>query len=99
VAHRIDVSGEAELDLRSFRTVEQRRVRAALPQYLAQEPAAPSNARKPLDPNPLGVTWELRLGPLRVFYDVDEAAQVVRVERVGCKRGNDLYVCGTDGST
>jgi hypothetical protein len=82
----------SEVDLRALRTVEQRRVRAALPQYLAREPGAPCNARKQLDPNPLGVTWELRLGPLRVFYDVDEAAQVLRVERAGYKRGSDLCV-------
>jgi hypothetical protein len=67
VAYRIEVSGEADLDLRSLRVVEQRRVRAALTQYLALEPGAASNARKVLDQNPLDVTWELRLGPLRVF--------------------------------
>ncbi|HEV8637812.1 MAG TPA: hypothetical protein VG370_26640 [Chloroflexota bacterium] len=94
MAYRIEVSGEAEVDLRSLRATEQRRVRAALPQYLTNEITAPSNARKALASNPFGVAWELRLGPLRAFYDVDDAAQVVRVERVGYKRGNDLYVRG-----
>src|SRR5262245_13510486 len=81
-AYRIDMSRGAEQDLRSLRVVEQRRVRAALPQYLAKEPAAESNARKRLAANPFGVAWELRLGSLRAFYDVDEPLQVVRVERI-----------------
>jgi mRNA-degrading endonuclease RelE of RelBE toxin-antitoxin system len=94
VAYRVDVSVEAELDLRFLRASEQSRIRVALPQYLAFEPSVPSNARKALDPNPLGVGWELRLGSLRAFYDVDDGDEVVRVERIGYKRGNDLYVRG-----
>jgi mRNA-degrading endonuclease RelE of RelBE toxin-antitoxin system len=94
VPYRIDMSVEAELDLRSLRVTEQRRIRVALTQYLAHEPTLASNARKALDPNRLNLAWELRLGPLRVFYDIDDEAKIVRVERVGYKRGNDLYVRG-----
>jgi mRNA-degrading endonuclease RelE of RelBE toxin-antitoxin system len=94
VSYRIDVSVEAELDLRSLRATEQRRIRVALTRYLTHEPTLASNARKALDPNRLNLAWELRLGPLRVFYDVDDVAKFVRVERVGYKRGNELYVRG-----
>jgi mRNA-degrading endonuclease RelE of RelBE toxin-antitoxin system len=94
VPYRIYVSVEAELDLRYLRVTEQRRIRVALAQHLAHEPTLVSNARKRLDPNPLNLVWELRLGPLRVFYEVDDAAQLVRVERVDYKRGNDRYVRG-----
>jgi mRNA-degrading endonuclease RelE of RelBE toxin-antitoxin system len=94
VAYHIEVSPEADLDLRSLRRSDETTARRSLPRYLASEPARPSSARKRLDPNPLGVAWELRLGDLRVFYDIDEQAQVVRVVNAGRKTGNDLYIRG-----
>jgi hypothetical protein len=32
----------------------------------------------------------------RVFYDIDEAGAVVRIEAVGSKQGNTLYVHGEE---
>jgi hypothetical protein len=67
----------------------------AVLQYLADEPDAPSGARKRLDPNPLGTAWELRLGDLRVFYAVEQAlAPLVRVERVGRKVRERVVIRG-----
>jgi mRNA-degrading endonuclease RelE of RelBE toxin-antitoxin system len=94
VPYRIEVTTEAELDLRSLRKNEQQRVRAALPPYLAGEPAAPSQARKPLDPNPFGAGWQLRLGDLRVLYAIDEPAATVWVLRVGRKVRERIYPRG-----
>jgi hypothetical protein len=88
------VSSAAEADLDHLSRRDETILRSALPRFLSQDPAVPSNARKALDPNPLGVAWELRVGPMRAFYDVDVAAQTVRIERVGIKRGNELYVRG-----
>ena len=45
-----------------------------------------------MDPNPLGATWELRLDDVRVFYDIEEAAQSVRVLRVGRKVRETVYL-------
>jgi mRNA-degrading endonuclease RelE of RelBE toxin-antitoxin system len=99
VPYRIEVSPNAELDMQSLRKREQQTVRPALPQYLAHEPGARSTKRRPLDPNPFGAPWELRLGDLRVLYAIDEPAQVVRVLRVGRKEGNRLYLRGVPVET
>ena len=97
--YAITYARDAELDLRSLRKNEQQRVRALVPSHLAHEPAAPSHARKPLDPNPYGAGWELRLGNLRVLYAIDDPAQSIRVLRVGWKDGNRLYLRGVPVET
>jgi len=46
-------------------------------------------------PNPLA-SWELRIGNLRVYYDVTEEPQTVAVVAVGIKRGNLLFIGGEE---
>ena len=92
--YRIELSAEAEADLRALPRTQEVTARRAVERFLAHEPAAPSNARRPMAPNPLGAPWHLRLGALRVYYDIEEAAAVVRVVRVGVKPGNVLYLRG-----
>ncbi len=69
-------------------------VRASIPRYLAHEPTAPSNKRKELARNLLGAAWELRLGELRVYYDVDVVSQRVRVLRIGRKLRERVFIRG-----
>ena len=92
--YRIDILPAADADLASLPRAQEVTLRRALARFLLHDPSVPSGARKPLVPNPLGVSWELRVGPLRAFYDVDAALGVVRVVRAGYKRGNDLYIRG-----
>jgi hypothetical protein len=40
--------------------------------------------------------WELRLNKIRVFYDVFEQVQIVKVEAVGRKEGNKLFLRGKE---
>jgi mRNA-degrading endonuclease RelE of RelBE toxin-antitoxin system len=40
--------------------------------------------------------WELRIGIFRVFYDVDEENDLVKIEAVGYKQGNTLFVHGEE---
>jgi hypothetical protein len=43
----------------------------------------------------LVASWELRLGDLRVFYEVaDDDAATVRILAVGLKRGNTVWIGG-----
>jgi hypothetical protein len=95
VAYRVRLLTSAEEDLRYMerhgRKAQATTVRRALDRFLRDQPDEPSLARKPLDPNPFGVDWELRLRTLRAFYDVDRDAQEVRVVRAGYKEGNDLH--------
>ena len=42
----------------------------AVEERLGHEPAVETRNRKPIRPNPLA-PWELRIGNLRVYYDVE----------------------------
>ena len=66
----------------------------AIEKQLTHEPLRETKKRKPLRPNPIA-PWELRIGNLRVFYDVTtEEANVVKILAVGYKEGNTLYISG-----
>ena len=40
--------------------------------------------------------WELRLGQLRVYFDIDEPARIVTVRAVGLKRRNRVFIGGKE---
>ena len=72
----------------------------AIREQLTHEPLVETRRRKPLRPNPLA-PWELRVGPLRAFYDVrppdpkrEALADVVYVLAVGKKERNVLRIAG-----
>lgn|SRR5512134_309905 len=67
----------------------------AVEQQLSHEPMVETRNRKPLRPNPLA-PWELRVGDLRVFYEVATGENEVRVLAVGQKRGNTVWVGGKE---
>jgi mRNA-degrading endonuclease RelE of RelBE toxin-antitoxin system len=59
----------------------------SIEQQLVHEPLTETRNRKPLRPNPIA-PWELRVGNLRVFYDVvAEEPNIVRVLAIGEKKG------------
>jgi hypothetical protein len=50
--------------------------------------------RKPLRPNPIA-PWELRIGALRVFYEVvPHEGGAVRILAIGKKTGSVLHIGG-----
>lgn len=82
--YEIIYSLDAREDLKWLPRAAQVRVLDEVPVHLAHQPAIASRRRVAMDENPLGVAWELRLGDLRVFYDVRETpAPQVRVIRIG----------------
>lgn len=63
---------------------------------LIHEPLSETRNRKPLRPNPVA-PWELRLGDLRVFYEVaHDEVKMVRILAVGVKSGNILKIGGQE---
>jgi mRNA-degrading endonuclease RelE of RelBE toxin-antitoxin system len=71
-------------DLRALRAADRSRVRGAIEGSLMNEPDKPTRNRKLLTDvkSPLDVkrgVWELRVGEIRVFYDVDSDDEVVTV--------------------
>ena len=52
--------------------------------------------RKQLRPNPFA-PWELRVGSLRVFYEVDGGEpDLINVLAIGIKKGNRLIIAGRE---
>jgi plasmid stabilization system protein ParE len=70
---------------------------AAINRQLAYEPLKETRHRKPLRPNPIA-PWELRIGQVRVFYEVVGTGSrgAVRILAVGPKRRNALMIGGKE---
>jgi mRNA-degrading endonuclease RelE of RelBE toxin-antitoxin system len=90
---RIELTPEATDDLESIRTFAQRRLVTAMELQLAHEPSRETRNRKRLRPNDLA-EWELRVDEFRVFYDLLEEDEVVKIVAIGLKEGNDLFIHG-----
>ena len=68
----------------------------AIERQLLYEPLVETRNRKPLRPNPIA-PWELRVGKLRVFYEVVPGEPgLVRILAVGKKERNILLVAGQE---
>ncbi len=82
--------------LEALTASERSTVLRAIERQSALEPLIETRNRKPLRPNPIA-PWELRVGKLRVFFDVAAAEPaVVRILAVGKKEGNILRVGGEE---
>jgi mRNA-degrading endonuclease RelE of RelBE toxin-antitoxin system len=68
---------------------------AGIEAQLVHQATEPSRNRKRLRPNRLS-EWELRVGDFRVFYNVGDDGAVVRIEAIGQKRGNKLWLHGEE---
>jgi len=60
-------------------------------EQLQYQPTVETRNRKPMRPNPIA-PWELRIGDLRVYYEVDVAESFVRVLAVGVKQRNVVRI-------
>jgi hypothetical protein len=59
---------------------------------LIHQPTVETRSRKPMRPNPVA-PWEMRLGNLRVYYEVEQEPEpVVRILAVGIKERNRVRI-------
>jgi mRNA-degrading endonuclease RelE of RelBE toxin-antitoxin system len=86
---------EAEGQLLDLPVREQRIIADGIVARIRDQPRSLSRAIKLLRPNPLA-TYELRLGDLRVLYNVDEENAEVVIVVIGRKAGNTLIVEGKE---
>jgi mRNA-degrading endonuclease RelE of RelBE toxin-antitoxin system len=94
LAYRIEYSPESEAHLAYLTARQQVIVLDAVDEQLMYQPTVETKNRKPMRPNPLA-PWELRIGDLRVYYDVEEEPEaVVYVNAVGVKERNQVYIAG-----
>jgi mRNA-degrading endonuclease RelE of RelBE toxin-antitoxin system len=92
VAYVIEYSPEAEDHLRRLTARQQRIVVDAVDRQLLNEPTSETRNRKPMRPNPIA-PWELRIGSLRVYYEVKEHPNPrVMILAVGVKERNRVRI-------
>jgi mRNA-degrading endonuclease RelE of RelBE toxin-antitoxin system len=71
-------------DLQVFPKAEQQWIVSHLESQLSVDAVLETEDRRRLHPNG-PVEWEIRLGKVRVFYDVDLQSGTVKIEAVGKK--------------
>lgn len=91
--YELEFTQDAIDDLRFLKKNEQQEVIDGIESQLLYEPAIETRNRKRLRPNDVS-EWELRLGKFRVFYDVEAVVRIVRIEAIGYKEGNQLFIRG-----
>ena len=92
MAFAIIYSPEALDHLRSLPKSSQVLVLDEVDEQLVHQPMLPTRKRKLLRPNPIA-PWELRVGDIRVFYEVqEEPVPQVIVKAVGIKRHNEFWI-------
>ncbi len=92
MSYQIEYADTAIEHLKFLTTRQQRTVLDTVDEQLKYEPLVETRNRKPMEPNSLG-TWELRIGNLRVYYDVEEnTVSVVYIQAVGVKNRNRVRI-------
>ena len=90
--YHIEYSPDVEDHIRVLTARQQRIVLDAVDRQLTHEPTVETANRKPMRPNPLA-PWELRIGNLRVYYDVEDVPEpLVYVRAVGIKLRNRVRI-------
>ena len=90
--YAIEYSPDAVENLEGLSVRQQRLIVDTVDEQLRFQPNVETRNRKPMRPNPLA-PWELRIGSLRVYYDIAEAPQsIVFIRAVGVKRGNRVRI-------
>ena len=89
--YEINLLPTAQEDLNALRKFQQKEVLDGIKTQLRYEPTVETRNRKRLDPNDLA-EWELRVGKFRVFYNVETEALIVRIEAIGVKVGDLLFI-------
>jgi mRNA-degrading endonuclease RelE of RelBE toxin-antitoxin system len=93
IMYEIEFAPSALEDLKSLRKYEQQQLLDGIEAQLRYQPTIETRNRKRLRPNEFA-EWELRIGQFRVFYNVNEQNLTVRIEAIGFKVGNLLFVRG-----
>jgi mRNA-degrading endonuclease RelE of RelBE toxin-antitoxin system len=96
LSYRIEYSPATEQHLRVLNARQRSVVFDAVDEQLEHEPDFETRNRKPMRPNPLA-PWELRIGELRVYYEIEEDSErVVTIVAVGVKDRNRVLIGGKE---
>lgn len=93
--YRIEYSPPAGDHLTALTARQRTTVLDQVDSLLLHEPTVVTRNRKRLQPNPLA-PFELRIGALRVYYEVDEDRRIVEVRAVGIKVRDRVFIGGEE---
>ena len=94
--YRIEYAPEVEEHFRALTAREAATVLDRVPRHLSHEPTRGTRNRKLLEGAPFA-PWELRIGHLRVYFDVEEEPErVVKIRAVGVKDRNRVLIGGEE---
>ena len=94
--HRIEYTPEAALHLEGLTARQSATVLDTVSRQLTYEPTVATKNRKLLRANSVA-PWELRIGDIRVYFDViDQTETVVVVRAVGIKRRERVFIGGKE---
>ena len=88
-------SRRARENLRGFSKREQQRIVDEICSQLLHNPDVETRNRKLMEPNDLA-TWELRIGDVRLFFDINTDAATVELVAIGKKSRNVLRIGGEE---
>ena len=92
IKYRIEYSPDTLDHFQSVTRFQQVTVLDRVEKQLSFSPDRESKNRKPMRPNPTA-PWELRIGTLRVYYDiVEEPEPVVYIRAIGVKDRNRIRI-------
>lgn len=92
---KIEFARSAVDHLRGLAVPQQRAVVDGIEVRLSYEPLEQNRNRKPLRANRLAM-WELRLGELRVYYDVVSDERRVVIRAIGRKERDRVVIAGLE---
>jgi mRNA-degrading endonuclease RelE of RelBE toxin-antitoxin system len=96
MAYRIEFTVEARSQLRSLSAHDRATLLEITREQLVHHPGRATRNRKPMRPNPLA-PWVLRVGHLRVYYEVTEPPlEVVTIRAIGVKVRERVFVDGVE---
>jgi len=90
--YRIEYSPDTEEHFYILTKRQQVIMLDAVEKQLQFQPYIETRNRKPMRPNPIA-PWELRIGKLRVYYDIeDKPKRVVYIRAIGIKERNRVRI-------
>ena len=96
MAYRIEYSPETDQHLRVLTAQQRSTVFDAVDEQLVHQPTAEPRNQKPMRPIPLA-PWELRVGELRVYYDIEEEPEkLVMILAIGIKDRSRVIIGGEE---
>lgn len=92
--YKIEYAPDAVEQLRDLTARQRSIVLDGVDEQLAHQPIIETRNRRKMRPNPIA-PWELRLGALRVYYDVEEEPDpLVLILAIGAKVRNQVRIGG-----